>query len=294
MAKTASPSRSTKAKSKPTAINQAKTPLLAAIGVGDFALNTVIDAVTDARTRAEERAENTRERINAIPEDFEELRSRLAPEELRRVAEGYVQAAAQIYVSLAERGEVALERVRKTPQVDDLVTRAEDAREDAKDLTGEVLGTVARQTRSIGERAARATERVTTRAGAVAGKARVAAVEAGDGLAHDLRSTSRRAANVAAKQGSAIGGRKTVTTVKKAAAAKATTTRKATVAKTTAAKTTAGKTTVAKAAAGKATVAKATAAKTTLVDTAVATAVNIKDTAVAAQNEATEKTTATS
>ena len=293
MAKTASTSRSTKAKSKPTAINQAKTPLLVAIGVGDFALNTVIGAVTDARTRAEERAENTRERINAIPEDFEELRNRLAPEELRRVAEAYVQAAAEIYVSLAERGEVALERVRKTPQVDDIVSRAEDAREDAKDLTGEVLGTVARQTRSIGERAARATERVTTRAGSVAGKARVAAVEAGDGLAHDLRSTSRRAANVAAKQGSAIGARKTVeskvTTAKKTAAAKTTTTRKTTAAKAPAAKATAGKTI-----ASKTTAAKATAGKTTLVDAAVATSVNVKDTAVAAQNEATEKTTATS
>ena len=285
MAKTTSPSRSTKAKnkSKPTAINQAKTPLLAAIGVGDFALNTVIGAVTDARTRAEERAENTRERISAIPEDFEELRSRLAPEELRRVAEAYVQAAAQIYVSLAERGEVALERVRKTPQVDDIVSRAEDAREDAKDLTGEVLGTVARQTRSIGERAARATERVTARAGSVAGKARVAAAEVGDELAHDLRSTSRRAANVASRQGSAIGARKTVerkvTAAKKTAVAKTTTARKATAAKATAAK---------------ATAAKATAVKTTVVDTALATAVNITDTAVAAQNEATEKTTATS
>jgi heparin binding hemagglutinin HbhA len=275
MATTKRTTRSTK-KSKPTAIDQAKTPLLAAIGAGDFALNTVLGAVTDARTRAEERAENTRERFSSIPEEIDELRGRLAPEELRKVAEAYVQAAAQIYVSLAERGGEALDRVRKTPQVDDLVSRAEDARDDAKDLSDEVLGTVARQTRSIGERAARATERVTTRATSVAGKAGAAAAEVGDELAHDLRSTSRRAANTASKQGSSTNAR--TTAAKKATAAK----------KTAAAKTTTARKTTAR----KATAAKTTAAKTA--DTASATAKDVKDTAVAAQNEATEKTTATS
>ncbi len=261
-------------KSKPTAIDQAKTPLLAAIGAGDFALNSVRGAVTDARSRAEERVETTRDRVSAIPDEIDELRSKLAPEELRRVAEAYVQAAASIYVSLAERGEEAVSRVRKQPQVEQAFERAEGARGDAKDLTDEVLGTVARQTRSVGERAARATERVTSRATSAAGKAGAAAAEAGDEVAHDIRSTTRKAANrTSAPKGSNTNARtavaKKTTAARTATAAKATTARKTTARKAAATKTAATKT----------------------ADTATGTAAAAKDTAVAAQREATEATT---
>ncbi len=265
----------TKTKTKPTAIDQAKTPLLAAIGAGDFALNSVRGAVTDARSRAEERVETTRDRVSAIPDEIDELRSKLAPEELRRVAEAYVQAAASIYVSLAERGEEAVSRVRKQPQVEQAFERAEGARGDAKDLTDEVLGTVARQTRSVGERAARATERVTSRATSAAGKAGAAAAEAGDEVAHDIRSTTRKAANrTSAPKGS------NTTNAPTAVAKKTTAARTATAAKAT----TARKTTARKAAATK-------TAATKTADTATGTAADAKDTAVAAQREATEATT---
>lgn len=261
---------------KPTAIDQAKTPLLAAIGAGDYALSTVLGAVSDARTRAEERAEHTRDRITSIPDEIDELRGKLEPEELRKVAEAYVQAAASIYVSLAERGNDAVGRIRKQPQVEEIVDRVEDARGDAKDLTDEVLGTVARQTRSIGERAARATEMATGRATSLAGKAGAAAAEAGDEAATELRSTSRRAANVASKQGSSTNARTAAT--KQATAAKKTAAKKTTTARKTATK--------------RASAARTTASSTA--DTAATTATNVADTASAAQETATERTTSTS
>lgn len=254
-------------------IDQAKTPLLAAIGAGDYALASVTEAVLNARTRAlkareraEGRAELARERVADFPEEFSaqinELRTRLDPEELRKVADAYVQAAAGIYVSLAERGDEVVAKVRKQPQVDEAIDRAEDAAEDARGLTTEVLGTVARQTRSIGEKAARATERVT-------GRASGAVDEAGSDAAFQLRSSSRKVANQA--QAAEPGNRGTTTAAKKATAVRKTTATKAAGVRTSATK------------------AKTSASKTA--STASKTATDVKNTAVKAQDTATAKTT---
>ena len=192
--------RTTTPRPQPTTVEQARTPLLVAIGAGDYALDTVRGA-----------AEQTRERISSIPGDLAEFSRRLTPGELRRTTGSYVQAAADTYVSLAERGLDAVTRVRHTPQVEQVFERAEDARDDARELTDEVLGTVARQTRSIGERAARATERITGRVTSTTARIGEQAAEAGDELARDLRSTSRRAANVADAQGTPANARTEVT-----------------------------------------------------------------------------------
>ena len=254
-------------------IDQAKTPLLAAIGAGDYALATVTEALRNARARAEDNVETARERVTDFPEEFNtqlsDLRNRLDPEELRKVADAYVQAAAGIYVSLAERGDDVIAKVRKQPQVDQAVDRAEDAAGDARGLTNEVLGTVARQTRSIGERGARATERVT-------GRTSGAVTEAGAETAHQLRSTSRKAANQTKPA-------KGATRTKPAAAKKATTARK-NVASTTQASATkvASSATKARNTAVKSDSRTATAAAKTATDT--------KNTAVNAQNTATAKT----
>ncbi|MGZ4523146.1 MAG: heparin-binding hemagglutinin [Mycobacteriaceae bacterium] len=258
-------------------IDQAKTPFLAAIGAGDYALASVTEAVMNARSRAltvrsraEERAESTRGRVADFPEEFNaqlnELRTKLDPEELRRVADAYVQAAAGIYVSLAERGDEVIAKVRKQPQVEDAIERAEDAAEDARGLTTEVLGTVARQTRSIGEKAARATERVT-------GRTASAVTEAGAETAHQLRSTSRKAANQ--------------TSPPKAAAH----TKPAPAKKPTAARKTVASKTVASKAADTAAAAVKSVSKAADTASAVAkTATETKDTAVKAQSTATAKT----
>lgn len=255
-------------------IDQAKTPFLAAIGAGDYALASVTEAVMNARSRAltvrsraEQRAETARGRVADFPEEFNaqlnELRTKLDPEELRRVADAYVQAAAGIYVSLAERGDEVIAKVRKQPQVEDAIERAEDAAEDARGLTTEVLGTVARQTRSIGEKAARATERVT-------GRTANAVTEAGAETAHQLRSTSRKAANQTSPP-------KAAAHTKPAPAKKATAARK----------TVASKAADTAAAAVKSVSKAADTASSTVAKTASET----KDTAVKAQNTATAKTT---
>jgi len=263
-------------------IDQAKTPLLAAIGAGDYALASVTEALQNARTRArdarnraEENVETARERVADFPEEFNaqlnELRSKLDPEELRKVADAYVQAAAGIYVSLAERGDEVVAKVRKQPQVDQALERAEDAAEDARDLTNDVLGTVARQTRSIGEKAARATERVT-----LTGRATSAVDEAGAETAHQLRSSSRKAANQASPA-------KGTSRTKPAPAKKATAARKNVASKTqTAASKAKSSATEARDAAVKSDSKTASAAAKTATDT--------KNTAVKAQNTATAKT----
>jgi hypothetical protein len=113
-----------------TAINQANTPLLATIGVGDYALAAVTEAVQNARSRAADNVETARERVADFPEEFNtqlsELRNKLEPEELRKVADAYVQAAAGIYVSLAERGDEVIAKVGGKPQNDQAPQHADD------------------------------------------------------------------------------------------------------------------------------------------------------------------------
>ncbi|MBV8178976.1 MAG: heparin-binding hemagglutinin, partial [Mycobacterium sp.] len=59
------------------------------------------------------------------------------------------------YNELVERGEVALERLRSQAGFDDASARAEGYVDQAVELTQEALGTVASQTRAVGERAAK-------------------------------------------------------------------------------------------------------------------------------------------
>jgi len=155
-------------------IDDLKTPLLAALGAADLALATVNDLITNLRERAEEtrtearsrveerrtrlsnRVEERRARLSKLQEDLPDhitdLRERFTPEELRKAAEGYVEAATSRYNELVERGESALERLRSQSANEE--GRAERYAVQAVELTQEALGTVASQTRAVGERAA--------------------------------------------------------------------------------------------------------------------------------------------
>ena len=117
-------------------IENVKTPLFAAVGAGDYALQAVAEVATKLRERAEARtaewqakAEETRERLQGLPEDvpsqIADLREKFTAEELRKVAEAYVQVATDLYNSLAERGEEAYERIRHQPLVEENIERAE-------------------------------------------------------------------------------------------------------------------------------------------------------------------------
>ena len=149
-----------------TTIDDLKAPLLAALGAADLALATVNDLLAELRERAEETRTDTRSRVEEsrarltklqedLPEQLRELRERFTADELRSAAEGYVEAATSRYNDLVERGEVALERLRSQAGFDDASARARESVDQAVELTQEALGTVASQTRAVGERAAK-------------------------------------------------------------------------------------------------------------------------------------------
>jgi heparin binding hemagglutinin HbhA len=147
-------------------IEDLKAPLLAALGAADLALATVNDLLGELRDRAEETRTDTRSRVEEsrarltklqedLPEQLRDLRDRFTADELRSAAEGYVEAATSRYNELVERGEAALERLRSQSGLDDVSERAEGYVDQAVELTQEALGTVASQTRAVGERAAK-------------------------------------------------------------------------------------------------------------------------------------------
>ena len=164
------------------------TPVYAAVGAADLAYQRVNEVIAQLRERteaatekaqaryeaaaenaqaryeaatgqAQERIAEARERLQALPEEFpadiEGLREKFTPEELRKVAEAYIEVATDIYNSLAERGEDAVERLRSQPLVEENLSRVEKAYADAQQLTEEALGTVSSRTRAVGERAAK-------------------------------------------------------------------------------------------------------------------------------------------
>lgn len=147
-------------------VDDLKAPLLAALGAADLALATVNDLINGLRDRAEETRTDTRSRVEEsrarltklqedLPEQFTELRERFTGDELRKAAEGYLEAATERYNELVERGEAALERLLSQPGLEDASARAEGYVDQAVELTQEALGTVATQTRVVGERAAK-------------------------------------------------------------------------------------------------------------------------------------------
>ena len=152
-------------KNQPT-VEDLKAPLLAAVGAADLALATVNEIVASLRERADEarseatsRVEERRAKVNKLQEDLTtevaEIREKLSAEELRKAAEGYAEAATSQYNKLVERGEAALERLRSQPAVGEAVERVETYTDQAVELTQDALGTVATQTRAVGERAAK-------------------------------------------------------------------------------------------------------------------------------------------
>ncbi|HVQ97828.1 MAG TPA: heparin-binding hemagglutinin [Mycobacterium sp.] len=148
-------------------IDELRTPLLAALGAADLALATVNELLSELRDRAGETRTDTRSRVEEsrarltrlqedLPAQLRELRGRFTPEELRSAAEGYVEAASTRYAELVERGEAALERLRSQQGgLEDVSALAEGYVDQAVELTQEALGTVASQTRAVGERAAK-------------------------------------------------------------------------------------------------------------------------------------------
>jgi heparin binding hemagglutinin HbhA len=157
--------KKTQKNTQPT-VDDLKAPLLAAVGAADLALErvneivaTLLERAGEARTDAETRVEESRARLTKLQEDlpsqFGDLRDRLSSEELRKFAESYAETAQTTYNKLVERGEVAIEKLRSAPALEEAAGRVETYTDQAVELTQEALGNVASQTRAVGERAAK-------------------------------------------------------------------------------------------------------------------------------------------
>jgi len=277
-----------------------RTPVYAYVGANDLAINAVTDLVSDLRRRAEEavadaqakvteaqnkvtervtgaqtkvtervgevqsRVNEVPERVQSLPAEIEELVNRFRPEELRKVADAYVQVAAGIYDGLAARGEDVVSRLREeNPQleaglarVNEQVARAAGMVEEQVELGEEALGTVARQTRSMGVKAAgrvsKGARQAAEATGDAADKAAGKVDEAAYAVSDEVQSG---AAKVEARTAPAKKAPAKKAPAKKAPAKKAP-------AKKAAAKSTTTKSTGAKKTATKSTAAKPTATKT--------------------------------
>jgi heparin binding hemagglutinin HbhA len=198
----------------------ARTPLLAVLGAGDLAVVAVSKAVAEARTRAAAARTKAAAQAEGVQHRVAELPQHLKGEELRKTAAELRAQAGHTYAGFAEQGERTWGRIRKQPQVKEAFARIEsyteklDARvddlvDDARDATEKAFAVVSTQTRSTGERIAKATQRFTGRAAqtvtdagedaskavADAGTDAAEAVrESGAEAAHEMRSTTRRAA----------------------------------------------------------------------------------------------------
>lgn len=178
-----------------TVIEQVRTPLLAALGAGDLAGKAVSEALAKAKEQVSERTEAAKSAVDELPTDLGGLREKLDPSELRKLLDTYTTAAANLYSYLAEHGEETLDKLRSQPQVKKALDqveaaqhRAEDLASDARELADDVLGKVAKRTRSVGEKAAEATEDL-------AEEIAESVVEAGGEVAAETRSVTRKAAN---------------------------------------------------------------------------------------------------
>ena len=209
-----------------TALDQVRTPLLAALGAGNLAGQAVTDAVAKAKENVTKGSEAARKNLQELPTDVESLREKLDPAELRKVIDEYTEAALKLYNKLAESGEQAWDKFATQPQVKKAIEQLEEALTTAqgqvegvttevRERVDGVLGTFTKRTRSVGEKTAR---KVTE----VADEAAEAIEELGDDVAHEARSVSRKVANKTAPKTAAPARRTTTSAAaKKPAAPKA-------------------------------------------------------------------------
>jgi heparin binding hemagglutinin HbhA len=129
-------------------VDQARTPLLAALGAGDLAAQAVLDAVNKFRTQVNERTESAKAEL---PKDFSEFKAKLDPSEVRKQLETYGETAKKIYDQLSEHGEETFKKLQDSSQVKKVREqvgtaqgRVEDTVGDVRGLADDVLGRVTR------------------------------------------------------------------------------------------------------------------------------------------------------
>jgi heparin binding hemagglutinin HbhA len=187
------------------AVDPFRAPSLALLGLGDYAVATAQEAFAKVQSGATE----VQARVEDLPSELQELRGKLTADDFRRLADSYVAAVRSVYDDLVARGTTAYGKIKAQPQVkqaldtvdsvsSDIEGRLEDTVEGVRVRGESVLAGVTKQTRSVGERAARYTQKASTQAAEVLTEtsAEVAAEvkEAGDEVASETRSATRKAA----------------------------------------------------------------------------------------------------
>ncbi len=187
------------------AVDPLRAPSLALLGLGDYA----VASAQDAFARVQAGATEVQARVEDLPSEIQELRTRLSAEDFRKLAENYLKAVQGVYEDLVKRGTTAYSKIKAQPQVkqalttvdsvsSELESRLEDTVEEFRVRGEGVLAGVTKQTRSVGERAARYTQRASEEAAETlteAGAEAAAEVkEAGDEVASETRSAARRTA----------------------------------------------------------------------------------------------------
>jgi heparin binding hemagglutinin HbhA len=196
------------------AVDPLRAPSLALLGLGDYAVASAQEAFSKVQSGATE----VQARVEDLPSELQELRHKLTAEDFRKLADSYVKAVRSVYDDLVKRGNTAYSKIKAQPQVKQALTtvdsvstelegRLEDTVEEFRVRGESVLAGVTKQTRSVGERAARYTQQATGQAAEALTEtsAEVAAElkEAGDEAASETRSATRKAAarTAPAKQG---------------------------------------------------------------------------------------------
>jgi heparin binding hemagglutinin HbhA len=187
------------------AVDPLRAPSLALLGLGDYAVATAQETFSKVQSGATE----VQARVEDLPSELQELRTKLTAEDFRKLAENYLKAVQGVYEDLVKRGTTAFTKIKAQPQVkqalstvDSVSTEIEGRLEDTVEefrVRGEsVLAGVTKQTRSVGERAARYTQQVTGQAAEVltetSNEVAAEVKEAGDELASETRSATRKAA----------------------------------------------------------------------------------------------------
>lgn len=205
------------------AFDSVKSPLFAALGAVDAATHTVSDAFTKLRNEAAGRKEEAQQRLHKtlnslqslaadLPKEVGELRHRLEPAELRKLAEEYREAAQKTYHALIERGEEVFGELRNQPRVkqalesvesgvDTAQQRLEIAVRDLNNAVDELRSRFAASSWSIGEQFAQRTERAATTTAERVQEAGAAAQEAADKAAVKARETADDAADAVTEAG---------------------------------------------------------------------------------------------
>lgn len=137
-----------------SAVEQLRTPLLAALGAGNLAGQAVAEAVGKAKERVTESSEAARKNIEELPSEVTTLREKLDPVELRKLVDDYTEAALRLYNKLAETGEQAWDKFLGEPRVKAVLDQVEGVSTEARGKVEEVLGLAAKKTRTGGAKVA--------------------------------------------------------------------------------------------------------------------------------------------